>query len=90
MRHEKSSSRDLPVEKSERPRVVTLGDLVAAAFDRTEVVTTDPDLAASLAARTVGRWLGRTGRPDIARDLQSRSVSKPAARRARVPYSRAA
>ncbi len=46
-----------------------LGDLVAAAFDRTEVVSPDRRQAANLASRTVARWLARMNRPDIAREL---------------------
>jgi hypothetical protein len=87
MAHDTLSSRAQPVEDpelTEQPRVVTFGDLVAAAFDRAEVVTTDPDIVATMATRTVGRWLGRTGRPDLARRLQPHRSNR------RPRYSRAA
>jgi hypothetical protein len=73
------------------PRVVSLGELVAAAFDRAELVTTDPEVAATLATRTLGRWLGRTGRPDLARRLDPRRGARPAPRRpGRSSYTHAA
>jgi hypothetical protein len=87
MAHETASR--VQADKSDgQGKVVSLGDLVAAAFDRAEVVTTDPQVAATLASRTVGRWLGRTGRPDIARALQAGKPSKRVGRR--TPFSRAA
>jgi hypothetical protein len=71
--------------EAERGKVISFGELVAAAFDRAEVVTTDPGVAATLATRTVGRWLGRTGRPDIADRLGG-----PKRSGRRTPFSRAA
>jgi hypothetical protein len=44
---------------------LVLGDLVAAAFDRARTVTADPELAAVLATRTLGRWLARTEQPEL-------------------------
>ena len=44
---------------------LVLGDLVAAAFDRARTVTADPELAALLATRTLGRWLARSEQPDL-------------------------
>jgi hypothetical protein len=44
---------------------LVLGDLVAAAFDRARTVTADPELAAVLATRTLGRWLAQTEYPDL-------------------------
>jgi hypothetical protein len=44
---------------------LVLGDLVVAAFDRARTVTSDPEIAAVLAARTMGRWLARTQRHDL-------------------------
>jgi hypothetical protein len=43
---------------------LVLGDLVAAAFDRARTVTADPELAAVLATRTLGRWLAGAEMPD--------------------------
>lgn len=44
---------------------LVLGDLVAAAFDRARTVTADPDLAAVLATRTLGRWLAGAEMPEM-------------------------
>jgi hypothetical protein len=82
-----TSSRVRADKRVDQGKVISFGDMVAAAFDRAEVVTTDPELVATLATRTVGRWLGRTVRPDIARALQAQ---KPAKRIGRRPFSRAA
>jgi hypothetical protein len=69
-------------------KVISLGELVAAAFDRAEVVTAEPSVVANLATRTVGRWLGRTGRVDLAEQLHGHQDLKRGGRR--TPYSRAA
>jgi hypothetical protein len=62
---------------------LVLGDLVAAAFDRARTVTSDPELAAVLATRTLGRWLARNERIDLVPAWKPRSPSpKRPARRA--------
>ena len=83
----------MPKDASSREsaRVITFGELVAAAFDHADLVTDDPRAAADLASRTVGRWLARTGRPDIAdaaRRESPRGSSRPSSPRG--GYSRAA
>jgi hypothetical protein len=88
MAHGSSSSRIRVGKPAAEGKVVSLGELIAAAFDRAEVVTADPSVVADLATRTVGRWLGRTGRSDIAEQLQGHHDLKRAGRR--TPYSRAA
>jgi hypothetical protein len=88
MAHEAFSSRARSESPTEDSKVVTFGDLVAAAFARAELVTTDPPVVAALASRALGRWLGRTGRPDIAQRLQPPHNAKRALRR--PTYSRAA
>ena len=69
---------------------LVLGDLVAAAFDRAQTVTSDPEVAALLASRTMGRWLARTQREDLVQKLASvppgpkrpaRRVARPARHR---------
>jgi hypothetical protein len=89
MAHESSSSRiGAGKPAADESKVVSLGELIAAAYDRAEVVTAEPSVVADLATRTVGRWLGRTGRSDLARQLQGDRDLKRAGRR--TPYSRAA
>ncbi len=56
--------------------VLTLDDLIAAAFDRSGLVTSNPKVAAELASRTIARWLARTGRVDLARLLSSNASMK--------------
>ena len=89
MAHESSSSRARAGKPADdEGKVVSLGELIAAAFDRAEVVTAEPSVVADMATRTVGRWLGRTGRSDLAQQLQDHRDLKRAGRR--TPYSRAA
>jgi hypothetical protein len=67
-----------PFMANSTPRtVLTIADLVEAAFDRTRTVTTDRRVAAALAARTVARCLARTGRLDLGRRLDPGSCSEP-------------
>jgi hypothetical protein len=84
-----SSSRNQTGKSAEQNKVVSFGEMVAAAFDRAEIVTSDPAVVANLATRTVGRWLGRTGRADMAELVEG---AQPDPRRAgrRTPLSRAA
>jgi hypothetical protein len=77
------------MSQASRARLV-LGDLVTAAFDRAATVTSDPRVAAELAARTTARWLTRTQRLDLLRAL-SAARQAPARRRSRPqPHARAA
>ncbi len=80
----------MPKDASSREpgRVITFGDLVAAAYDHADLVTDDPRTAADLASRTVGRWLARTGRKDIAERARRESPNPPSPRRG--SFSRAA
>jgi hypothetical protein len=68
---------------SNAARVLTFGDLVAAAFDRADLVTGDPRAAADLATRTVGRWLGRVGRADLGEQVRKLEPSRPPRRSVR-------
>jgi hypothetical protein len=55
------------MSNSSQPHDLVLGDLVVAAYDRANSVTSDPEVATLLAARTMGRWLARTQRLDLIR-----------------------
>lgn len=65
---------------------LVLGDLVVAAFERAHTVTSDPEIAAVLAARTMGRWLARTQRHDLAAKFEPTTPApkRPARRIART------
>jgi hypothetical protein len=54
-----------------RSRTVTLGDLVARAFERAGQVTSNPHQAATLAGRSIARWLEETRRQDLAGRLMA-------------------
>jgi hypothetical protein len=56
---------------SSQQNVLTIGDLVEAAFDRAGMVTTDNRVAAGLAARIVARCLARAERLDLVRLLEA-------------------
>jgi hypothetical protein len=73
-----------------RQNAVTLGDLVAAAFDCAGTVTTDPRVTADLTARTVARRLARTHRSDLARQLRRLDRGRPRAAARAVILARAA
>ncbi len=85
-----SSSSRIRAGKPVEGKVVSFGELVAAAFDRAEIVTSDPDVVANLATRTVGRWLGRTRRADVANLVEQAQVRDLKRAGRRTPYSRAA
>jgi hypothetical protein len=52
-----------------KAKIVTLGDLIEAAYDCARTVTPESAVAARLATRTVAHLLARTGRNDLARRL---------------------
>ena len=49
---------------------VSLGELIAAAFERAEDVAPNPRVAARLASRSIARLLVRSNRLDCARKLR--------------------
>jgi hypothetical protein len=67
-------------------KTIMLGSLVAAAFDRAAIVSSDPEVVSRLAAYTVSRFLVRTQRFDRLGLLgdqitrASRTVSLPASK----------
>jgi alkaline phosphatase len=70
-----------------RRYTVTLGDLVAAAFDRAGQVTNNPLVASAIAARRVNTVLERADRKDVAAMLvrTARGLdARPTARRPHV------
>ena len=67
--------------------IVTLGDLIAAAYDCARAVTPESAVAARLATRTVAHFLARTGRNDLARRLAG---VIPAARPTSIEHRQAA
>jgi hypothetical protein len=60
-------------------RPVPLGDLIAAAHEAAGIITSDPRVAALIAARSVTRRLARMQRFDLIRALGAS---------ARIPYGR--
>ena len=64
---------------------LALGDLVAAAYDCAEMVTSDKPTVDRLASRTLARWLVQTDRLDLAEALvpQAGTVRARPARAAR-------
>jgi hypothetical protein len=71
---------------------LVLADLVEAAFDRARTVTSDPEVAAMLASRTMGRWLARSQRIDLIQKWEGMSPGpkRPARRIARPAKHRRA
>ncbi|HEY0707524.1 MAG TPA: hypothetical protein VGG33_12055 [Polyangia bacterium] len=64
------------MNKASHQNTITVGDLVATAYDHAETLTAQSNEAAELAARTVARWLTRAERLDLIRRMAS-NESRP-------------
>ncbi|HEY0715114.1 MAG TPA: hypothetical protein VGF45_20705 [Polyangia bacterium] len=65
---------------------ITVGDLVATAYDHAETLTQRSSEAAELAARTVARWLTRAERLDLIRRLAANETRPSSGPTTRAPH----
>jgi hypothetical protein len=63
---------------------LAFGDLIAAAYDCAEMITTDRNTAGALASRTLARWLVQTDRMDLAQALAPQDPARRPTRAGRT------
>jgi hypothetical protein len=73
-----------------RQNSLTIGDLIAGAFDCARTITSNERQAAELAAGIIARRFARAARPDLARRLRALVASKAGAVVDSRPHAHAA
>jgi hypothetical protein len=74
------------MNKASHQSTITVGDLVATAYEHAETLTDGSGEASALAARTVARWLTRAERLDLIRRLAANETRPSSGPRPRVSH----